>query len=164
LSYKKYTKNINTTIPNEYTKLYNSFLYKIRRQIYIKPYSTIKFEISDLQYDNEDSFYPYKFYIYLNKNNNNEMKFEIFLSTIICKYTIRSIDINVNIENDLAIDKKQCSIDNNKNIINSFAFLQDNEKKIYQQIKGYNKIENVINEILTQYKIIYNEFIGMECR
>jgi len=140
-------------IPNEYKKLYNSLLYKIRCNVYNKPFSKIKFEISELQYDNEDDFFPYKFYINLN-NNDNKMKFEVFLSNIICKYTIRSIDIlednnganngaNNNVNNDANIEAN--------NLLESILC----EKKIYQQIKGYNKAEGIINEILSQYKIIY---------
>ena len=163
-------KEKENIIPEEYKKLYNSLLYKIRRHVYKKPFSTIKFEISKLENDDEDSFFPYKCYIYLN-NNDNKMKFEIFLSTIICKYTIRSIDISNNTEMNRSFSEDSLLfsgvsmkenindnllIKNNKNIISDpFSFLQDIEKKIYQQIKGYNKIEGIIGEILSQYKIIF---------
>lgn len=131
---------IKNIIPEEYTKLYNSLLYKIRRYIYEEPFSTIKFEISELQYDNKDNFFPYKFYIYLN-NNDNKMKFEIFLSIIICNYTIRLIDtiLNNNLNNDT------------NNLLEDIIY----EKNIYEKIKGYNKVESIINEILSRYKIIY---------
>jgi len=117
-------KHCNASIPLEYKKLYNSLLYKLRTHVYIKPFSTIKFEISELQYDDEDIFYPYKFYIYLN-NNDDKMKFELFLSNIICKYTIRLTDLSCDLSEEL------------------------------KKIKGYNKIDGIINEILSQYKHIY---------
>ena len=158
------TNIIENIIPEEYTKLYNSLLYKIRRYPFNELFSTIKFEISELQYDDEDNFYPYKCYIYLN-NNDNKMKFEIFLSTIICKYTMRSIDTisNNNLNNDtnnLLEDIFYFDHNFQENILDTMPkcsnkFIVIYEKKIYEKIKGYNKVESIINEILSQYKIIY---------
>lgn len=99
---------IQIPIPPIYNKLYNSFIYKIKRV------KNITYNVSKLEKDETDIFFPYKFYIELVKDNKIK-KFEIFLSIIICKYTIR--------------------------------LLSDN-----QRIKGYNKIEGLINEMLSQYK------------
>jgi hypothetical protein len=86
---KKLINNLITiqkSIPPKYKSLYNKIKMYICR---FKPLDkNIKLKISNL--DNEecnDPFFPYKFYIELNCNEVH-IKFEIYISDIVCNYTI----------------------------------------------------------------------------
>jgi hypothetical protein len=120
---KKNTKN--NSINSKYNSLYN----KLKNSLYkYKPINkNIKLKITKLEEDNNDIFFPYKCYIDLYYNINNHVRFEIFLSDIICNYTMKQYE---NIEN--------------KEIFSEFI-LKENK---FNLIKGYNNVNLLLSEII----------------
>jgi hypothetical protein len=113
--------------------IYNSLYNKLKNSLYkTKPVNkNIKFKINQLEEDFNDSFFPYKLYIDLFCKNDH-IQFEIFLSNIICNYTIRPILFEYN------------------NTIVKKDLIKDD----FSNIKGYNDKNSLINEMLNLYNIM----------
>jgi hypothetical protein len=129
--------SINKKIPIRYNSLYNKLKFNVNR---CKPLNkNIKLKISNLEEDFNDSFFPYKCYIDLFCKDNH-IKYEIFLSNIICNYTIRPI----------LFEQKNTLI--KQNLI----------KDDFSNIKGFNDKKLLINDIIDMYSIYFiDEIINL---
>ena len=138
LSYQLLNQKLDNKTSIEIPIIYNSLYNKFKNSLYkCKPNNTnIKFKINKLEEDFNDSFFPYKFYIDLFCKDDH-IQFEIFLSNIICNYTIRPILFersNTVIQKDLIKDD-------------------------FSNIKGYNDKNILINEMLNLYNTLMNNNI-----
>jgi hypothetical protein len=132
--YKKNNNNNNNNnankIPYNYVRYYNSILTIIKKFNNNNEFKNINLTALNIE-NNDDNLFPYKFYINLYNTedsniNNIIMTFEIFLSNILCRYTIRLIHI----ENNTKYNES------------------------YKKIKGFNKTDGILNEIISQYKLL----------
>lgn len=111
-------------VPNIFKIMYDKIKIKCRYYRPLNELKNIKFILSRIESDDTDNFFPYKFYIEMKQNEKN-IKFEIFLSKITTKYTIRSIPYN---------DVKD-----------------DN----YSNIKGFNNCDNLLYNMIDQFNKLY---------
>jgi hypothetical protein len=134
---------INNTIdvPKIYQLYYNQLLGKTNRYKPTCEYKNIKFVYNKLDI-NKDDLFPYKFNIYVSNKVKKDDKiiinsiiYEVFISTILTRYTIRYIDIlidNIPVYKELKKDTDD-----------------------YSNVKGFNNTSSLLDEILIQYKQLF---------